>query len=737
MMDALSDNVAALPEIYQPIYGHPELAQHVSRGCEDRLHYLNALHDALREQLHRPVRVLDLGCAQGYISLSLAARGATVVGVDFLAANVEVCSALAAEHPGWQVRFEHARLEDYIGRLDVDSFDLVFGLSVFHHVVHEHGLPQAQEWLDRLASCVAVGVFELAQADEPLYWAPSQPKESRDILRGFAFVHELARFPTHLSEIERPLYVASNGYWYLGGRLQAFDRSDADPHALAHGTHQFTRRYFFGAGKLAKLFRFDGPRGEYNRGEWQRELDALGDVPMELADRWPALELAGEITDEGWLVRGMTEGDLLLDVIMQRGEYDAHRVIGDVLAQLAALERHGRHHHDVRIWNTLLLPDGSAQLIDYGAVSREPTGDNWPDDLFLAFFIFVHEVLSHTVTATAPYVVPLFISPFNLPEPYAGWLASFWATPRKTWSFQALFDSYGRSDGNVQADVATFNARELWMGAIERHISAMGQQVFDQQLHIGKWRQEWPQLTGKVGLLDANLGGLMSRHEALDGAVASLKKSAAVALDSLRTDLEHLAERHNVLDSTVAWLNQHHSVELEAMRGRAASVDGIVEQQAGELGRLSDDVEGLRRALERTVGEIGKVQEQWLASEQERLRTQQELLLLHNSFSFRITKPLRYMANMLRKRRSMMAKVVRPLWHQMVHYAWGRRIAAVIFNPFPALKSRLHASVTAHARLGDGDIPAPVQNKALSASSQWIYDQLQQGLKRRKPRKEG
>jgi hypothetical protein len=38
MMDALSDNVAALPEIYQPIYGHPELAQHVSRGCEDRLH---------------------------------------------------------------------------------------------------------------------------------------------------------------------------------------------------------------------------------------------------------------------------------------------------------------------------------------------------------------------------------------------------------------------------------------------------------------------------------------------------------------------------------------------------------------------------------------------------------------------------------------------------------------------------------------------------------------------------
>ncbi|WP_114241366.1 methyltransferase domain-containing protein [Dyella sp. C9] len=720
-MNALNDKVAALPEIYQPIYGHPELAQHVSRGCEDRLHYLNALHDALCAQLQRPVRVLDLGCAQGYISLSLAARGATVVGVDFLAANVEVCSALAAEHPGWSVRFEHARLEDFIGQLEEDSFDLVFGLSVFHHVVHEHGLPRVQQWLDRLAACATLGVFELAQSGEPLYWAPSQPKDSRDLLRGFSFVHEIARFPTHLSDIQRPLYVASNHYWYLGGNLQAFGRCDADPHALARGTHQLTRRYFFGGGKMAKLLRFDGPRGDYNRTEWQREIDALGDPPPELAGIWPSLESVGESGDEGWLVRGTVEGDLLLDVITQRGEYDAHRVVGDVLAQLAALERHGCQHHDVRVWNTLLLADGSAQLIDYGAISREPTLDNWPDDLFLTFFIFVHEVVSHRVTATAPYVVPLFISPFNLPEPYASWLGALWASPRSEWSFRALSDSYAQLSVAAEAGANTFTAHELWMGAIERHVSALGQQVRDQQFHVSQWRQEWPQLTDKLALLDANLGGLVSRHEALDGAVASLNKSADVALNSLRTDLAHLTGRHDVLDSTVAWLNSRWNTDFGATRRKADA----------ELERLSGEVLGLRHSLEQATAEFGRQQERWLVHEQERLRALQELEVLRNSLSFRITKPLRYMANILRKGRSALAKVVRPVWHKMVLHAWGRRIAAVICAPFPTLKARLHESITAHAR-SSGDVPAPVQNKELSAGSQWIHDQLQHGLKGRK-----
>lgn len=71
----LEQAVRHLPEIYQPIYKHPELYQTSSRSCDDRLTHIKAIYDALQKKLNRRLRVLDLGCAQGYISLSIAERG--------------------------------------------------------------------------------------------------------------------------------------------------------------------------------------------------------------------------------------------------------------------------------------------------------------------------------------------------------------------------------------------------------------------------------------------------------------------------------------------------------------------------------------------------------------------------------------------------------------------------------------------------------------------------------------
>lgn len=713
-MSALNDKVAALPEIYQPIFGHPELAQNVSRACEDRLLYLRALHDSMQQQLQRPVRVLDLGCAQGYISLSLAARGANVVGVDFLPANVDVCSALAAEHPEWHARFEHARLEDFIGQLGEDSFDLVLGLSVFHHVVHEQGLPQAQQLLDRLAACVAIGAFELAQAGEPLYWGVSQPEDSRDLLRGFGFVHELAVFPTHLSDIVRPLYVASNRYWYLGGELQALDRAEGDSHALARGVHQSSRRYLFGGGRLAKLVRLDGALGSVNKVELEREIAVLGHAPQELFGRWPRLESSGLSAREGWLVRSMIDGELLLDLIMRGAHYEPFRVIEEVLDQLATLERHGQYHGDVRVWNVVIASTGEAVLIDYGAISKEPVDCDWPNDLFLAFFAFVHDVVARSVSKMAPIAISPFISPHNLPEPYAGWLAAFWARPRSEWSYKALREMLP-ADQRVAANA---DGLSLWLGAMERRQAIVGGHLRSQAEAVHQ---------------------MANRHEALDQAVASLNGAAGVALEALRADIRGLTGRHDALDSTVASLNTSAGVALDSLRTDLGSLaerqrselGSLAEWQRGELGRLSGEVDGLRHALERARGEFGKAQEQWLASEQERLRAQQELVLLRNSFSFHVTKPLRYMANILRKGRPAVARVVRPLWHTMVLHAWGRSVASVVCAPFPTLKARLHESITAHAR-SSGEMPVPVKNKELSAGSQWIHEQLQHGLKGRK-----
>src|SRR3989338_4076883 len=126
----ISNLVSNPPEVYHPIYGHPELSGQVSRPCQDRLEKIAQAHDALQRLLGRPLNVLDLGCAQGCFSLSLAERGASVHGVDYLDKNIAVCSALAQAQPHLKASFETGRVEDAIACLEPGQYDLVLGLSV-------------------------------------------------------------------------------------------------------------------------------------------------------------------------------------------------------------------------------------------------------------------------------------------------------------------------------------------------------------------------------------------------------------------------------------------------------------------------------------------------------------------------------------------------------------------------------------------------------------------------------
>lgn len=204
----LSVLVHALPEIYQSIYGHPEFAVAAARGCEDRLSHFVTVHDHLRDALGRPLRVLDLGCAQGYFSLALAARGASVIGVDFAVENVNLCRALASEHRALNATFLHATVEEVIGSLQPGAIDLVLGLSVFHHLVHAHGIDAVRTILAHLAERVSVGIFEMALREEPLYWGPSQPVDPRELLTGWSEMYSTTHFTTHLSKIARPMILA-------------------------------------------------------------------------------------------------------------------------------------------------------------------------------------------------------------------------------------------------------------------------------------------------------------------------------------------------------------------------------------------------------------------------------------------------------------------------------------------------------------------------------------------------
>jgi O-antigen chain-terminating methyltransferase len=463
----LQQLVVALPEIYQPIFGHPELSHAAARTCEDRLEHIFHVNDLLSQQLGRPLRILDLGCAQGYIALSLAARGAAVVGIDLIPANIAVCNALAQEHPEYAIGFEVAAIESVLLNADLSKYDLIIGLSVFHHLNHTYGHRQVTQLISQAGQKAPAWIFELALPTEPLEWAASQPTDLGSMLSAFAFVRELARIPNHLSDIQRPLIYASNAFWYVDNSLEYFTSWSNQSHKYVGGFFQDTRRYYYNERSMLKFFSTEGLYGQINQTEIDSESAFLRTEPP-LLNPCPALRTSGSSATRTWLIRDLFEGELLSHSIEIGTPLEHDRIIRDILLQLVQLETHGLYHTDLRTWNVLMLRSGGATVIDYGAIG--PIGEDcaWPNNLILGFWTFVSTVCGVTKNPGVPNVAP-FISPVNLPERYRAWGFSVWNTPPETWSFRLLLDELDRI-GLVQPSTRQYSAQEIWMHEIENYL---------------------------------------------------------------------------------------------------------------------------------------------------------------------------------------------------------------------------------------------------------------------------
>ncbi|MBD8481805.1 methyltransferase domain-containing protein [Pseudomonas coleopterorum] len=472
-MSDLNRLIGELPEIYQPIFGNPAYDLECSRSCEDRLREITKIHEALVARLERPLRILDLGCAQGYFSMSLGALGASVHGVDYLEQNIAVCSAIAKSYPEIDVTFESGRIENILENLAGQNFDIVLGLSVFHHLIHEHGEGRVVAMFDEILDCAGLFVCEFALATEPLYWGASQPQKPRTLLDKAAFVHEIARFGTHLADIKRPLYVASNKYWCVGELLGSIESSTTESHPLAGGAHRGARRYIFSPDHVVKIFEHDAEYGERGTLEILHEAKFLQTPPPGFTA--PSLYEVGVNEGEAWLVMERLPGQLLVEKILHEQSYDAVSVVHQILQQLAVLERSGYYHDDLRAWNVLLSEKGVAQLIDLGSISRTPLDIVWPHNIFLAAFIFIKEVVAARVDRPG-FLREVAISPYSLPQPIDAWLAPMWAILPSQWSFalmQELFEK-GMKGGSV---VTTDDPFALWMTGIESGMQTLKQHL--------------------------------------------------------------------------------------------------------------------------------------------------------------------------------------------------------------------------------------------------------------------
>lgn len=457
--------VKQLPEVYQPIFKHPEFTAQASRSCLDRLETIASVYDYIAKEKGRPLKVLDLGCAQGFFSLNLAERGAIVTAVDYSQPNVDVCNKLAEENSSFKVEFLLGSIETIVQeRVKEQEYDLVLGLSVFHHLVYEHGAEYVFDLFKMLSNKVETGIFEFALNTEPLYWAASQPEDPRKLIESYAFSHHLSMYGTHLSAVERPLFFASNKYWNIDDCYGVIDHFMRRSHQLDNFYHGNNRRYYFSDDKIIKIFLKNATNSNYSE---------LLNESVFLKQEIPGFRAAellryGSSESESWLVRTTVPGRLLLDIILAGDEFDDERIIADILEQVTILEAHGLYHNDLRPWNILIGDDSQTYIIDYGSISTSVTDG---DDLYgqmLSFFILIKEIAQHKIREQGSQRPP-FVSPHDFPEKYKKWMAKVWMMPSQQWSFKNIFSAYDDQD-DIVGDVPVSAILESYLSTATNHL---------------------------------------------------------------------------------------------------------------------------------------------------------------------------------------------------------------------------------------------------------------------------
>jgi SAM-dependent methyltransferase len=675
--------VAALPEKYQPIFGHPELSDGSSRGCEDRLQLILDTAQRLQDALGRPLRVLDLGCAQGFFSLSLAAAGHSVRGADFLDRNVDVCRALAEEAGLTRATFECGRIEDVITTLQPAAYDLVLGLSVFHHLVHEHGLGPVVEIISTIASRIDCGIYEVAVREEPLYWGPSQPERASELLAPYAFQRVMSWQPTHLSGVARPLYFVSDRFWFVGNDFRRFDEWRFQSHPRDMSSHQKSRRYFFANGVMLKQYSLaNAERREFNREEFQNEAGFLASAPEEFAA--PALIEAVVDREDCWLVREVLPGRILMEMMGEHVPYAPERVVDGLIRQLVALESRNLFHNDVRCWNLVVDQDSEPHLIDFGAISPGRADCVWPDDLLLSLLITVREIFMAHVGPVLPVRRGL-LDVGMLPMRYQAAFAHALSRPQGDWSFKELASRITAWNGEP-VDRTGYDAAlamvERGMLSLEGALAAEQHQGRLVRADLDSSREDAHRWHLLAAGRDEEISALSHRQMSTSASYAAIQKK-----------MEGLLEKLTVQEADTRRFRADHALVMQSLQewqARSSELEVHANQQRARVGELEVHADHLQSR----AGELDSLLRQVLQSR-----------------SWRLTAPLRGTRRMLQQPLIFARRVVLALMRRVKrHPDLARRLNSVA-RMVPPVHAKL-VSVAVNNNI-IAEVPARIEQEGI------------------------
>lgn len=411
MIDKIREAVDALPEKYQQVYGHPELSDNSSRICQDRERLLTKVICNLQNYSgKKKLKILDIGCAQGYYSFTAAKLGCEVNGIDYLEQNIKVCQLLKEEQGIENCSFERNALSmEYIADLS-ENYDIVFALSIMHHVATQNGFAKAREILEQLSAHCQLIITEMAVKEEPLYWNQYLPSEYESWFENISFFDEISYFETHLSDVRRPLIISSNKYVYINDRFYPIDTYSNRAYDIK--PRDTKKRYYRSNDYFIKLIRagLDDSKKELdNEIQFLKSNQDLGLISKVYESDVNA--------HRSYLIRKYIPGQLIWDIVSRKESCNWDLVFLSLLEELTEMEHKGYYHGDLRQWNIVCdTSTDRGSLIDFGNIQTD-TDDHVANKMLGIHYLTVYDAymtLVYDVLTRREYD---YIKEYNFYEP--------------------------------------------------------------------------------------------------------------------------------------------------------------------------------------------------------------------------------------------------------------------------------------------------------------------------------
>ena len=151
-------NIFHLTKGYQP---NPFILDGDSiRVCQDRFASIDS------EVPNEPLSCLDIGCNEGFFTFKMAERGGFCMGIDSGRNEVMVAESIKEINRIENVSFVNMQISPDSFK-SLPSFDIIFLLSVFHHIVRHNDIEYAKKFMIELSMRNhKYLVFETGQPDE-------------------------------------------------------------------------------------------------------------------------------------------------------------------------------------------------------------------------------------------------------------------------------------------------------------------------------------------------------------------------------------------------------------------------------------------------------------------------------------------------------------------------------------------------------------------------------------------